>query len=69
MLRALNQREMMNVNGGFYYIPVYDIYKYYHRVGGKLVYLGSDKKFLYTEQVASNSGLTERIRNTYIKIV
>ena len=65
MFKSLNQNEMLNVNGGFYYIPVYDVYKYYRRVGNRTVYLGKDKKFITTEQVSSDSGLTERIRNTY----
>lgn len=52
MLKTMNQSEMLTVNGGFYYVPVY-YYKvtwsgsYYYR---KLVKTG-------TEQVASGSGI------------
>lgn len=52
MLKTMNQEELMSVNGGFYYVPVY-YYKitwsgsYYYR---KLIKTG-------TEQVASNSGI------------
>lgn len=52
MLKTMNQNEMLTVNGGFYYVPVY-YYKvtwsgsYYYR---KLVKTG-------TEQVASGSGI------------
>jgi hypothetical protein len=69
MFRALNQNEMLCVNGGFYYVPVYDIYKYYRRVGNRTVYLGRDKKFVRTEQVASGSGITELTRYIYKRYV
>ena len=31
MFMTLNQQEMLKVNGGFYYVPVYDVYVYYVR--------------------------------------
>lgn len=66
MFRLLKQNEMLCVNGGFYYIPVYDIYKYYRRVGNKRVYLGMSKKFITTVQVSSTSDEKERIRNVFV---
>ena len=47
MFNVMNENELMSVNGGFYYVPVY-------RMGG-------DGFFHYsgTTQVASNSGITK----------
>ena len=45
MLRALNQREMMNVNGGFKYIPVYQ------RVVHRYIKNGSVVRVVYTNDL------------------
>lgn len=64
MFKTMNQNEMLCVNGGFYYVPVYDVTKYYRYVRGKKCVYGTDKKFVGTQQVASGSGISEIIRNT-----
>lgn len=48
---------MLKVNGGFYYVPVYD---YYYTSSGL------QKVFIKTEQVASNSGISYIVRRVYV---
>ena len=52
MFKALNQNQMMTVNGGGYYVPVYHY---------KVVWMGSYYKRVYikttTEWVASGSNI------------
>ena len=57
MFKSLNQNEMLKVNGGFYYVPVYDFY---------YTSSGLQKVFIKTEQVASNSGTTYIVRRVYV---
>ena len=77
MFKALNQVEMLNVNGGFYYVPVYNKYydKFIYRNKDTKALIGVSEKYLYTsfsghtEQVASDSGISalyrKCIRYTY----
>jgi len=58
MLKTLNQNEMMSVNGGGYYVPVYLCKRYY--VQGIL--RGSSTTYVGTEWVASGSGITSITR-------
>ena len=50
MFKAMNQDQMMTVNGGFYYVPVY---KAKYNMHGML----SGWTFIGTRQVASGSGI------------
>lgn len=45
MFHVMNEKEMMKVNGGFYYVPVY-------RKGADGIY-----RYVGTTQVASGSGI------------
>ena len=72
MFKTLNQNEMMYVNGGFYYVPVYN--RYYRKTTYKLRATGqtvgvSIKKlgetFLGTQQVASGSGISAIYHDIY----
>lgn len=49
MFNVMNENEMMNVNGGFYYVPSY-----------KIVWSGHHyyRKYVGTVQVSSGSGIT-----------
>lgn len=59
MFNALNKNEMMNVNGGFKYIPVYQITRYYQHGG----FVGqSPKKYVGQQQVTNNDTRPEIIR-------
>ena len=44
MIKILNLNEMMQVNGGFKYIPVYEVKRYY-APNGRLIGM-SNKKFI-----------------------
>lgn len=50
----MNEKEMMNVNGGFYYV----CWRYYKTMNCRLVYIG-----MSVVQVASGSGEKDR---TYV---
>lgn len=72
MFKTLNQNEMMTVNGGFYYVPVYNRRflrtTYKRRTTGQVVgvetkLLGST--FVGTQQVASNSGISAIYHDSY----
>jgi hypothetical protein len=60
MIKILNLNEMMQVNGGFKYIPVYVVKRYY-APNGRLIGM-SNKKFIGLEQVASNDSRTQIIK-------
>lgn len=61
MLKTLNKKEMMTVNGGGYYVPVY-VYMYTRYIldaTGQIVHTTYDgKKTVGTRWVASGSGIT-----------
>lgn len=61
MLKTLNEKEMMIVNGGGYYVPVY-VYMYTRFIldaTGQIVNTRYDgKKTVGTRWVASGSGIT-----------
>lgn len=74
MFKTLNQNEMMTVNGGFYYVPVYNRKflktTYKRRTNGRVVVVGVDTKLLSssfagTQQVASDSGLSVIYHDSY----
>lgn len=52
MLKTMNQNEMLTVNGGFYYVPVY-----YYKVTWSGSYYYRKLVKTSTEQVASGSGI------------
>ena len=66
MFNALNKNEMMNVNGGFKYLPVYNVYitKTYHN--GRLISTTSSRQYAGTQQVSNNDPRSEIVR-TYTK--
>ncbi|MBO4766742.1 MAG: bacteriocin [Lachnospiraceae bacterium] len=72
MFKTLNQNEMMTVNGGFYYVPVYNrrfrkttyISRTTHRVVGVETKLLSST-FVGTQQVASDSGISAIYHDSY----
>lgn len=68
MLRALNQSEMLCVNGGFKYIPVYNpIYIRYIR-DGRVVKIVKTNELHFTghlEQVASTDSRTRIVKGAY----
>jgi len=66
MFKTLNKNEMMNVNGGFKYIPVYNVYITKTYRGGKLISTTTSRKYAGTQQVASYDPRSE-IVNTYTK--
>lgn len=57
MFKTLNLNEIMQVNGGFKYIPVYEVERYF--INGRYYY--GPKKFIRLEQVASNDRRTQII--------
>lgn len=57
MFKTLSQKEMMNVNGGFKYIPVYDFY---------YTSSGLERRFVKTVQVPSNDKRKYIERYTYV---
>ena len=64
MFKTLNQKEMMNVNGGFKYIPYYE-QKVYYLHG--YVYGRDPKKFIKLVQVSSDDSRTQIVKE--IKVV
>ena len=54
MFNVMNEKEMMNVNGGFYYV----CWRFYKTMNCRLVYIG-----MSVVQVASGSGEKDR---TYV---
>ena len=65
MFKTLNQKEMINVNGGFKYIPVYEVKKYYKNG----IFLGQDKeKFKRLEQVASSDSRNKIVYYTRVDV-
>lgn len=74
MFNTLSQSEMLRVNGGFYYVPVYNrrLLKttYKRRINGRVVVVDVKTRvlsssFAGTQQVASDSGLTVIYRDSY----
>ena len=63
MFKSLNQNEMLKVNGGVKYIPVYSITHYKIHKGGKIIssYYGP-KTYIRLECVASNDSRTEIVK-------
>ncbi len=64
MFKTLDQQEMLKVNGGFYYVPVYDVYVYYVRFRDRWIVKETRKVRIGMKQVANNSGIREWIRRT-----
>ncbi|MBO4766741.1 MAG: hypothetical protein J5532_05510 [Lachnospiraceae bacterium] len=76
MFKVLNQVEMLSVNGGFYYVPVYNRYvDRYYRINRRTGTVTSRDVVLYdvntgkTQQVSSGSGVNAiyniRVVNKY----
>ena len=63
MFKTLNQQEMLKVNGGFYYVPVYDIIIYLEWVDGHWKEKSRREILVRLDQVSSSSGERKRIRN------
>ncbi|MBO4669302.1 MAG: hypothetical protein J5648_04930 [Lachnospiraceae bacterium] len=63
MFKSLNQNEMLKVNGGVKYIPVYSLTYYIVHKGGKIIstYYGP-KTYLRLECVASSDPRTEIVK-------
>ena len=69
MFKSLSKNEMMNVNGGFKYIPVYNVYVTRTYVHGVLFSVtSSGKQYAGTQQVSNNDPRSE-IVNTYTKYI
>lgn len=62
MFSAMQQKEMMTVNGGFYYVPLYD--EYYKTYNGRRILMY--KVFITTVQVPSGSGITYKVRDIIV---
>lgn len=63
MFKTLNQQEMLKVNGGFYYVPIYDVCIYFEWVDGHWKEKDRKKVVVGLIQVENNSGKRERIRD------
>ena len=64
MFRVMTEKEMRSVNGGFYYVPVYNRYvDRYYRINKRTGTVTSRDVFLFdvntgrTQQVSSGSGV------------
>ncbi|MBO4669300.1 MAG: bacteriocin [Lachnospiraceae bacterium] len=69
MFKSLSKNEMMNVNGGFKYIPVYNVYITRTYLHGQLISVtSSGKQYAGTQQVANNDPRSE-IVHTYTKYI
>jgi len=69
MFNTLNQKEMMNVNGGYKYIPVYNVYITKIYVDGVFfTEYSSGKQYAGTQQVSNNDPRSE-IVSTYTKYI
>ncbi|MBO6065207.1 MAG: bacteriocin [Lachnospiraceae bacterium] len=65
MFKTLNKNEMMNVNGGFKYIPVYNrVYYKVYRNGTLISTYYGPKTRVGTQQVANNDPRTEIVNYT-----
>ena len=65
MFKSLSKNEMMNVNGGYRYIPVYQITRYYQHGG----FVGqSPKKYVGQQQVTNNDPRNEMINYVHVSL-